>query len=176
MGNVAAAVNTVVLLGIGGVVLRAGRDPRTAQRRLWAVGLPAVAIGGMLLAGYLFYIELTHHDPYCGPIGDCLRVQQSPYAWLFGWLPVGGLGLAGYGLILIGWLAYRRSTGRRRAAIGIMLAGMLGFGALFSAYLTFIELFVIGAMCAWCLTSALLMLLLLWITWPAGWESTAPLS
>ena len=54
-GNVAAAANTVVLVGLGGMALRAVRDPATLQRRLWTVGLPALALGGMLLAGYLFY-------------------------------------------------------------------------------------------------------------------------
>jgi uncharacterized membrane protein len=37
-------------------------------------------------------------------------------------------------------------------------------GTLFSVYLTFLEPFVLGATCAWCLTSAVLQTLLLWLT------------
>jgi uncharacterized membrane protein len=36
------------------------------------------------------------------------------------------------------------------------------FGTLFSIYLTIPERFVIGATCTWCLTSAIVMTLLLW--------------
>jgi uncharacterized membrane protein len=41
------------------------------------------------------------------------------------------------------------------------LLAMTLFGTLFSVYLTFLEPFVIGATCAWCLTSAVLMAALL---------------
>jgi uncharacterized membrane protein len=59
------------------------------------------------------------------------------------------------------------------ATLGIWAAALLG--TLFSVYLTFLEPFVIGATCAWCLTSAVVMTLLLWATapmaaevWPTG--------
>ncbi|NQV07202.1 hypothetical protein HQ535_11680 [bacterium] len=44
-------------------------------------------------------------------------------------------------------------------------------GTAFSIYLTFLEPFVIGATCAWCLTSALVVTGLLWLTASDGWES-----
>jgi uncharacterized membrane protein len=40
---------------------------------------------------------------------------------------------------------------------------MVVFGTLFSVYLTFLEPFVIGATCIWCLSSAVVMTLLLWV-------------
>ncbi|HUM72419.1 MAG TPA: vitamin K epoxide reductase family protein, partial [Chloroflexota bacterium] len=43
----------------------------------------------------------------------------------------------------------------------LALVGMTAFGVLFSIYLTYLEPFVIGAVCAWCLTSAVVMTLLL---------------
>ena len=51
------------------------------------------------------------------------------------------------------------------------LLGMTLLGVGFSVYLTFLEPFVIGATCAWCVTSALTMLLLLWLTAPEGWRA-----
>ena len=46
-------------------------------------------------------------------------------------------------------------------------------GAVFSIYLTFLEPFVIGASCVWCLTSAVVMGMLVWLTAPAGWLQAA---
>ena len=45
-----------------------------------------------------------------------------------------------------------------------MRFGLVGAGLAFSIYLTFLEPFVIGASCAWCLTSAVIMTVLLWLT------------
>ena len=49
-------------------------------------------------------------------------------------------------------------------------------GTLFSIYLTVLEPFVIGATCMWCITSAVLMTLLLWAATPAAVEAWADLS
>ncbi|MCK4978563.1 MAG: hypothetical protein KAS36_16635, partial [Anaerolineales bacterium] len=66
--------------------------------------IPALTVIGLGVAGYLSYIEVTHSEAVCGPVGDCNTVQQSPYAVLFGILPIGVLGVVGYILILIAWL------------------------------------------------------------------------
>lgn len=46
------------------------------------------------------------------PLGDCTAVQSSPYARLFGVLPVGVLGLIGYAVFLGAWLLNRIGRGR----------------------------------------------------------------
>jgi uncharacterized membrane protein len=76
---------------------------------------------------------------------------------LFGLIPIGWLGVAGYVAILAASLV--DSTIARWLRFGFIVAGVL-----FSTYLTFLEPFVIGASCAWCLTSALIMIALLWLT------------
>ena len=50
------------------------------------------------------------------------------------------------------------------------------FGVLFSIYLTFLEPFVIGATCAWCITSAIIMALILWMVAADGWAALRQLS
>jgi uncharacterized membrane protein len=97
-------------------------------------------------------------------VGDCNTVQQSEYARLFGVLPIGVLGLIGYVAIIIAWGIERRGPVplKRLAALALVLM-TLG-GMLFSIYLTFLEPFVIGATCAWCLTSAILMTALVLLT------------
>ncbi|MBK8048688.1 MAG: vitamin K epoxide reductase family protein [Anaerolineales bacterium] len=127
--------------------------------RLWAV--PVLGLIGLFVSVYMAFIETTHTSAICGPVGDCNTVQQSEYATLFGLIPIGVLGILGYGAILIVWAAMRWGNDRLRpiAATGLLLMAL--FGVLFSIYLTYLEPFVIGATCMWCLTSALCMTLIL---------------
>lgn len=129
------------------------------------------ALAGLAAAVYLAYVEVGQQSAVCGLVGDCNTVQQSPYAMLFGVLPVGVLGIGGYVAILAAWALGRVKDARTRDAAQAGLLVMALFGAAFSTYLTFLEPFVIGATCAWCLTSALVMLLLLWLIAPSGWAA-----
>ena len=126
--------------------------------------IPVLALVGMGVAIYLTIIELSGDPAVCGPIGDCNAVQQSSYAFLFGVIPVGALGVIGFAAIILVWAASRYLPGRAHDVTLIVLFGLALVGAAFSIYLTFLEPFVIGATCAWCLTSAVLQTLLLWLT------------
>jgi uncharacterized membrane protein len=129
---------------------------------------------GLFVAAYLSYVETTHTSAACGPVGDCNSVQQSSYAYVFGIIPIGVLGLIGYAALLLIWIIWVHGPAgwRNKSAIaGWIVAGL---GMLFSSYLTFLEPFVIGATCAWCLTSAVIMTLILWgFTKPAvdAWKT-----
>jgi uncharacterized membrane protein len=123
--------------------------------------IPVLAIVGLGVAGYLTFVETQNVAAVCGPVGDCNTVQSSPYARLFGVLPVGVLGLAGYVAILAAWAVGRYSRGSLAGYAPLLLFAMALFGVLFSIYLTYLELAVILAVCAWCLTSAMIMALLL---------------
>ncbi len=128
--------------------------------------IPTLAVIGMLVAFYLTFVETTNAEAICGPIGDCNSVQKSTYAMLFGVLPIGVLGLLGYLAILILWLVQRFSyeKWRRLAWQGIWAFSI--FGVMFSIYLTFLEPFVIGATCIWCISSAIIMTLIMWAARP----------
>lgn len=118
-----------------------------------------LALLGMLVAAYLLLDNLGLTGPVACDLGDCATVQTSGYARIAG-VPVSGIGVAGYaalfGLALVGlqpafagaaWLAL------------LLFAGALA-GVLFSAYLTFLEAFVIHAWCQWCVVSAALITLI----------------
>ncbi len=134
----------------------------------WPV--PVLAILGLAVSAYLGMVETNEVSAVCGPVGDCNAVQQSEYAKLFD-VPIGVLGVIGYTLLLAGWIVARLVHGRMADLIVVGMAAGTFLGVCFSAYLTFLEPFVIGATCMWCITSALTMLALLWLLARPGWES-----
>jgi uncharacterized membrane protein len=173
-GNSLSVVVLVLML----VSLALKGYPPRARGGAWAGWwVPALVVVGMGVAAYLSYIEVSQTEAVCGPFGDCNTVNQSEYATLFGILPVGVLGLVGYVVILALWglASFGPQDFRGPTALGAWGAAL--FGVLFSVYLTFLEPFVIGATCAWCLSSAVIMTLLLWATAPMAreaWPSGTP--
>jgi uncharacterized membrane protein/thiol-disulfide isomerase/thioredoxin len=166
------ALSIIVLLGM---IVMVGRSvflfPRltTVSLPAWQDSIiPILTLIGCGVAAYLAYVETAQVSVVCGPVGDCNTVQQSSYARLFGVLPIGVLGLTGYIAILVAWLVRHFSRGRLADLAALALLGMIAFGTLFSIYLTFLEPFVIGATCAWCLTSAIIMTALLWLSIAPG--------
>jgi uncharacterized membrane protein len=162
MGN---SLSVIVLVGmIGAVIFTASQFQQqkiSAGGNNWNWLIPILCIIGFGVAGYLAYVETTQVKAVCGPVGDCNTVQQSEYARLFGILPIGVMGLAGYVAIMIVWLTARYTKGKIMDLANLSMFGMAAFGVLFSIYLTFLEPFVIGATCAWCLTSAILITILM---------------
>jgi len=161
------ALAMVVILGMLGTLVRVGVDviarrPNVSSAwETWAV--PLLVVLGLGVAGYLAYVEIFEVSAICGPVGHCNTVQESPYARVFGVLPIGVLGVLGYLAILGAWLIGQVGRGEfarwaRRAAFAFAV-----FGVLFSLYLTLLEPFVIGAVCAWCLSSAVIMAALMFI-------------
>ena len=135
---------------------------------VWLV--PVFAVVGIGVSIYLGSVEASGADAVCGPVGDCNAVQQSEYASIFG-VPIGILGVVGYGVLLAGWVASRVAK-RTLADLGLIVAGAIALGGtLFSIYLTFLEPFVIGATCMWCLTSAVAITGLLWLTAGPAWAA-----
>jgi uncharacterized membrane protein len=115
-------------------------------RRLTA----ALALVGLAIAGYLTWVHYAGLEPVCvGGGGGCERVQSSRWADLAG-VPVAVLGLGGYAAILAS-LALPEDLGAQAAAF----LSLVGFG--FSAWLTYVEIAKIDAICQWCVASAAIM-------------------
>jgi uncharacterized membrane protein len=110
----------------------------------------ALALVGIAIAGYLTWVHYAGLEPVCvGGGGGCERVQSSRSAELAG-IPVAVLGLGGYVAILAS-LALPEEQG---ASVAAFLA-LVGFG--FSAWLTYVEIAKIDAICQWCVASAVVM-------------------
>jgi uncharacterized membrane protein len=115
-----------------------------------------LALVGMLVATYLGLYKIgLIGQLQCGT-GSCEYVQASPFAELFG-VPVAFYGVAGYGVLLVVGLAalQPRFAGDRR--VTRLLAALATAGFAFTLYLTAIELFVLHAVCRWCVVSAVIM-------------------
>ncbi len=115
------------------------------------IGLAVVGLG---VATYLTYIHYAKINPACSLGQSCIKVQTSQWSKLDG-IPVALLGLIGYIGILASLLAPDREE-TRLATLGLTV---IGFG--FSAYLTYRELFSIHAICEWCVSSAVILTILL---------------
>lgn len=117
-----------------------------------------LALLGALVALYMLaYAVGLVGTVMCG-IGDCERVQTSSYSRI-GSFPVAGFGVAGYAALLIAAFLGLQPAFQRSRVIPAMLLGGGILGVLFSAYLTYLEAFVIHAWCQWCIMSAVIMVL-----------------
>jgi uncharacterized membrane protein len=130
-------------------------NPGKAPHYDWLT--PILTLAGLGVAGYLSHVEVQEVAAVCGPVGDCNTVQQSEWAKLFGILPIGVLGLLGFLAILAAWALRHWGSDRISHWAAVSILGMTAFGTLFSIYLTFLEPFVIGATCLWCLSSSVIM-------------------
>jgi uncharacterized membrane protein len=120
-------------------------SPSVRVTRL-AVVLLALALIGLVISAYLLSVRLAGELPACPITGGCETVQQSEYSAIAG-IPVAAMGLV-YSIVLIVATAIWWRLGDRRA---IYVAYGLGLiGTLMVAYLTYLELFVIHAICVWC--------------------------
>ena len=136
------------------------------QKRKWRAArwhtqlLAFFTLIGLAASGYLAYTSLVSGALYCAGIGNCETVHASAYSQIYG-VPIAYLGFGSYvaigGLLL--WQAMATEASRKYlASLGILAVAISG--VIFSAYLTYVELFVILAICPWCVVSALAMLAL----------------
>jgi uncharacterized membrane protein len=107
-------------------------------------------LAGAGIAGYLTAVRLLGTSAVCGPSHGCDIVAASRYSELMG-IPVAVFGLAASLLLVVLALAWWLRAERRAllAAYLLLLASTA-----FVAYLTFLELFVIEAICIWCVAYA----------------------
>jgi len=122
--------------------------------------LALLAVVGILIALYLTLYKMGVIGVLVCSIGSCETVNTSKWSMLFG-IPIAEWGLAAY-VALFGLAILGSAEGREQSVtVARLLVALAGFSVLFSAWLTYLELFVIHAICIWCVTSALLWVVIL---------------
>jgi uncharacterized membrane protein len=129
------------------------------KMKIWII-LAALSFAGMLVTTYLTYQHFA--DPggvFCNvnQYVSCDIVNQSIYAEIFG-IPVAILGFLAYTAIFVMTLGVMK--GWRSEPIIRFGTLFTGLGLLFSLYLTYIEFFVLEALCVFCLTQQFLIFII----------------
>jgi uncharacterized membrane protein len=122
--------------------------------RTLRITMIALAVIGLAVASYLTYVHYAGIKPACTAGESCTKVQTSEYSKLAG-VPVALIGLLGY-IAILGSLLVGETETSRFATVAFTV---VGFG--FSAYLTYRELFSIHAICEWCVSSAVIVTILM---------------
>jgi len=124
---------------------------------IWLVSVLLV-LAGAVDSAYLAFLKFTGTVAACSNIGDCEAVNNSKYAEIGG-IPLGLLGLLGY-LAILAFLVLETRFPSWKDGLHLSVFGFTLAGTIYSAYLTYIEIAVLHAICPYCVVSAVVMLLL----------------
>jgi uncharacterized membrane protein len=115
--------------------------------------MTVLVLAGIGVSAYLSYAYLWQQAIICGESLGCDLVAQSAYSRMFG-IPIAVFGLLTY-IVLFGLLVARQRINENlEAYVPLAMFGIAIVSVLFSAYLTYLELFVILAVCKWCAAQA----------------------
>jgi len=118
-----------------------------------------LALVGLFISLYLTLYKLGYIAELVCRMGSCERVQTSRWSVLFG-VPVAAWGAGFYVTALVVAVAGTQPPLASSLRVTQLLVAMTGAGVLFSAYLTWLELFVIHAICMYCVGSAIVVTLM----------------
>lgn len=115
---------------------------------------------GIFISAYLWLYKLGRIGSLACGTGGCETVQRSGYSAFLG-VDVALIGLVGYAAMFTVALAGTAERQIHQRWPASVLASLAGVSVLFAAYLTWLEVFVIHALCRWCVVSALIVSILL---------------
>jgi uncharacterized membrane protein len=135
--------------------------------------IAVLALVGLFVALYLWLHALGFGGAIkCGASGGCETVQTSPWAVFLGF-PVAFYGVVGYLAVLVVALVSLRPTALAQRGWNQLLLALVTIGVVFTAYLTYVELFLIQAICRWCIGSAVI-IAAIWLVAIFSLRSPAP--
>lgn len=135
-------------------MIDSGANGSGQASRLWLL-VAALGLAGLAVTTYLTANALSHTEVACSMSG-CNTVLASKWSKILG-IPVSAFGMATYAAIMLSSLhAYQSPVNDLRGRL--VVVAVSGVGVLASIYLTTVELLVIKAVCQYCVTSAVLVL------------------
>jgi uncharacterized membrane protein len=121
--------------------------------------ITVLALAGIFVALYLTLYKIGVIGELSCSVGECETVNTSRWAVFLG-QPVAAWGLGAYATLFVISLVGMSERFEDSRGVAIVLAALSGWGVLFSGWLTYLELFVIHAICIWCVTSAAIITLI----------------
>jgi uncharacterized membrane protein len=122
---------------------------------IYRMSAALLSLAGLFISAYLYLYKIGKIGSLACGTGGCETVQWSPWSRVGG-IEVSLIGLLGYAFLLaVSLLSLQPALGSRRTP-SLLLAGLSGIAVLFTGYLTYLELFVIHAICRWCVASAVI--------------------
>jgi uncharacterized membrane protein len=119
---------------------------------IYRMGAALMSLVGVFVSAYLYLYKIGRIGTLACGTGGCETVQTSEWSRFLG-VEVALIGLVGYALLfVVGLVALQPALARERWPAAA-LAALAGGGVLFTLYLTYLELFVIHAICRWCVAS-----------------------
>jgi len=118
-----------------------------------------IALIGVFVSLYLTLYKLGHIGTLVCGTGSCELVQLSKWGTFLG-LPVAAWGVGYYGAVFVLAMVSTQERFESSRRLTGALALVTGWGVVFTIWLTYLELFVIHAICRWCVGSAVMTVLL----------------
>jgi uncharacterized membrane protein len=120
---------------------------------IYRMGAALMSLVGLFVSAYLYLYKIGRIGTLACGSGGCETVQASPWSRIAG-VEVALVGVIGYaGLLVVALIALQPAFAGKRWPPSLLLI-LASFGMLFTLYLTSLELFVIRAICRWCVGSA----------------------
>jgi len=123
------------------------------------MGVALLSVAGLLISAYLWMFKHGYIGTLACGTGACETVQLSSYSSFLG-VDVALIGMLGYLLFLGVSLVGVQPAWLERAGPPRLLLLLSGGALAFALYLTGLELFVIHAICRWCVASAVIVVVI----------------
>jgi uncharacterized membrane protein len=127
---------------------------------IYRMSAALLSLTGLFISAYLYLYKIGRIGTLACGSGGCEAVQQSSWSRFAG-LEVALIGVVGYAGLLVVSLAALQSRLAAQRWPATLLATLAGIGVAFTIYLTYLELFVIGEICRWCVASAVIIVAVL---------------
>lgn len=132
-------------------------DRRAGHTVTARMAIAVLAVAGFFISVYLTLFKLGVIGQVACGSGSCDIVNLSAWGSLFG-IPVAAWGMGYYTALFAVAFAGVHDRWLEHPMVPRLLLLLTVCGVVFSVYLTYLELFVIHAICRWCVVSALIVL------------------
>ena len=133
-------------------------------KRMW---MALISLAGLFLGAYLTLYKFGYIGQLACNVSSCEQVQTSRWSVFLG-LPVATWGMGFYVVMLALSMASLQPRFADSRGLSLAMLALSGWGLLFTAWLNYLEAFVINAWCEWCLVSAgmvVVLFILAWLDW-----------